>query len=364
MRADASNSMSIRIESLDGLRGVAILFVLIWHYFNNLVVPEPNTLIGFFHLLSKMMWSGVDLFFVLSGFLIGRILLINIDSLNYYSTFYIRRFYRIFPLYYILITIFLILSFFQSEANLVRYIPFYLYLNNYSYFVSYNDSFEAVSLSVAWSLAVEEQFYLFVPLLVRVAHKHLGVTLVVIVFSGPLLRAFSEYPYSYTWMPARTDSLILGVFMAYVCSKNGSRDFLCKYMRPACVVIISLVAYLWLLLNQSSIGGVANHFVLSLIYASIILLVMFHSSSFFTRALGTKSLIWIGRRSYAIYLFHMFFLASFGLWAGDVHVLGLELWQKLTIVCASTIVTLIVADILFRYVETPLIARGHRYRYK
>jgi surface polysaccharide O-acyltransferase-like enzyme len=72
-----------RITSLDGVRGIAILMVLIWHYFNNQIIPAPNTFIGYAHLATRLFWSGVDLFFVLSGFLIGGILLEQRDAQNY-----------------------------------------------------------------------------------------------------------------------------------------------------------------------------------------------------------------------------------------------------------------------------------------
>src|SRR4051812_30675513 len=83
-----------RIPALDGLRGIAILSVVVFHYF---VIQLPLTYGP--HLivlvLGRSLWSGVDLFFVLSGFLIGGILLDARDSANYYGTFYIRRACRI-----------------------------------------------------------------------------------------------------------------------------------------------------------------------------------------------------------------------------------------------------------------------------
>src|SRR5215212_4562930 len=95
------------IKELDGLRGIAILLIIVWHYFVSLV---PRELMGedLWNQLA-ITWSGVDLFFVLSGFLIGRILLFNKDSKNYFKTFYIRRSLRILPLYYLVFGLFALL---------------------------------------------------------------------------------------------------------------------------------------------------------------------------------------------------------------------------------------------------------------
>jgi peptidoglycan/LPS O-acetylase OafA/YrhL len=99
MTQSPSNGKQPRIPELDGLRGFAILQVISVHYFYN---PDANLPAGL-HFLQRLFalgWTGVDLFFVLSGFLIGGILLDARDSPNYFKTFYIRRFFRIAPLYY------------------------------------------------------------------------------------------------------------------------------------------------------------------------------------------------------------------------------------------------------------------------
>jgi peptidoglycan/LPS O-acetylase OafA/YrhL len=93
-----------RIPELDGVRGLAILLVIALHYFVAEVDPEPGSLIGLAQLLLINSRMGVDLFFVLSGFLIGGILLDNKDSPNYFKAFYTRRVFRIFPLYYLVLT--------------------------------------------------------------------------------------------------------------------------------------------------------------------------------------------------------------------------------------------------------------------
>lgn len=89
-----SLDFSRRIPELDGLRGLAILLVLFYHY-----IESSPVLPGFLSVAGRLTWSGVDLFFVLSGFLIGGILLNARESPNYFKAFYVRRAYRILPIY-------------------------------------------------------------------------------------------------------------------------------------------------------------------------------------------------------------------------------------------------------------------------
>src|SRR6266700_3179825 len=94
-----SNCASSRVAQLDGLRGVAVALVVLFHY--------GSTTQGsrFLWPIVSRGWVGVDLFFVMSGFLIGGIVVANRDATNFYSVFYLRRFLRIFPLYYFLLAV-------------------------------------------------------------------------------------------------------------------------------------------------------------------------------------------------------------------------------------------------------------------
>src|SRR5688572_21794420 len=105
------NQSSQRIPELDGVRGIAILLVLVGHLFLHTIVAGNKTPLAYLvKLLKPFTVSGVDLFFVLSGFLIGGILLDNRASLNYFRAFYARRIFRIFPLYFAWLALFYILS--------------------------------------------------------------------------------------------------------------------------------------------------------------------------------------------------------------------------------------------------------------
>src|ERR1700731_3519067 len=97
--ADLSTSLSGRIPELDGIRGIAIAMVVVYHFFLLPIQAPPAALLSYVKAAGRLAWSGVDLFFVLSGFLIGGILLDARDSLNYFQVFYTRRFFRIVPIY-------------------------------------------------------------------------------------------------------------------------------------------------------------------------------------------------------------------------------------------------------------------------
>src|SRR6266404_3516257 len=98
-----------RVPELDGLRGVAILLVLLFHYISIEGLTKTGSWSFILQRIVIMGWTGVDLFFVLSGFLIGGILIDARGSPTYFKTFYVRRFFRIIPVYYLWIVSFITL---------------------------------------------------------------------------------------------------------------------------------------------------------------------------------------------------------------------------------------------------------------
>src|SRR5271155_3009302 len=101
--------LSGRIAELDGIRGLAIGMVLIYHYFLIRIDVPVRSAAAYALSTGRLAWSGVDLFFVLSGFLIGGILLEARGSVNYFRVFYTRRFFRIVPIYALLLLCFPVL---------------------------------------------------------------------------------------------------------------------------------------------------------------------------------------------------------------------------------------------------------------
>lgn len=152
---------SRHVVALDGLRGLAVLFVILYHV--NSTAWGTTFLDRIVRAPLKIGWAGVDLFFVLSGFLITGILLDTRESPNYFRSFYARRALRIFPLYYLVLTASLLITRFTPALNYVLPIPhdrifYFVYLNNW--WPLLRDTWHANIIGHFWSLAVEEQFYL------------------------------------------------------------------------------------------------------------------------------------------------------------------------------------------------------------
>src|SRR5277367_5847036 len=218
----------VRIPELDGLRGLAILLVILCHY----VGESDHKPLGYWphRVLSAFAigWSGVDLFFVLSGFLIGGILLEARGSPNYFRAFYMRRVFRIFPIYYLWILLFAVLALlglsgfpfpFEVHRQDLLQIPVQLAFLQNMKFNSYE--FPYLWFVVTWSLAVEEQFYLIAPPLIRfLSHRRLLAVLAATICVAPFIRlyifyhiALGTFAAAYL-LPCRADTLACGILLA------------------------------------------------------------------------------------------------------------------------------------------------------
>ena len=149
------------IPQFDALRGLAVSIVMLYHLHKD--VPALHL-----HTLFRHGWVGVDLFFVLSGFLITGILVESKDSPRYLRNFYARRILRIWPLYFALLLVcFLLIPWVKPEsARALKEAcgpPFVYFLFLQNLFPTYVG---IGPLTITWSLAIEEQFYLFWPLAV------------------------------------------------------------------------------------------------------------------------------------------------------------------------------------------------------
>ena len=286
--------MQQKIPQLDGIRGLAILVV---------VVHNSGTLPRLF----ANGWMGVDLFFVLSGFLITGILVGTRQSECYFQNFYARRFLRILPLYYsLLFFMFILVPLVRpSEAHVVfeKSSPWWaypLFLQNFLIRISTD---AAGPLAVTWSLAIEEQFYLAWAIVVRYcSDAQIRRIAVAIICLSPALRFYLSLHHVnlYTNLFCRLDGLMAGALLALAVRSD---NFLpSRFVRLAwfSLAVAAPLAFVTQALNAQwivfSFTAVAS--------ASFVYLGLFSTQKWLRVALSNRFLVYTGTISYGLYLLH------------------------------------------------------------
>jgi peptidoglycan/LPS O-acetylase OafA/YrhL len=312
---------------LDGIRGIAILSVLIWHYFPCLVQvhPQPRSLLAYSLKAVSFTWSGVDLFFVLSGFLIGGILMDNKESLNYFKVFYFRRICRIFPLYYAWLIIFIIaLLIFPMLASTPRSnwlfgqpLPLWSYVTyTQNILMAGAGIFGANFLGITWSLAIEEQFYLLLPMVIRfLSPRRLLPILIALITATPFIRlAFFNYHPSaglsaYVLLPCRLDALLLGVLCACLMREEKAHKFIASHTVILYIgFTILLLGVILLLRTGQSLGTFSMSFwgysLLALFYSCLLLIAITEKRGVISYISRNILLRKLGLLAYGVYILH------------------------------------------------------------
>lgn len=362
-----------RIILLDGLRGVAVIFVVGFHFLNN---QYSRLDIATLNIVEKALmhgtyfgWCGVDLFFVLSGFLIASILMKNRTSLDYFKTFYIRRFARIIPIYYLLLFIFILCKhapwydvqayIFEKEIPITYY---FLFLQNF--LMSAAGHFGAEALTPTWSLAIEEQFYLIIPFVIYYFKPRQVIYFVFLcLVIGPLSRYLSVNWYQkYTLLSSRIDSPAIGVLIACIMQKESLKEYIGHNLRM--VKLASLFTLMFSgFIYVFSDPGIFNHTLIALNFGIIVLIVLFTKSGYIYNFFSNKVLIQIGGVSYFVYLYHQLINGTMHLVILKHKVPVLDSKNSVFVSVAALVLTWILAKISFRYLEKPLIKLSHKYTY-
>jgi peptidoglycan/LPS O-acetylase OafA/YrhL len=284
-----------RIPQLDSIRGLAVLLVLVHNTDNG----------RYTGILAHNGWMGVDLFFVLSGFLITGILLESKNGEGYFRNFYARRCLRIWPLYYCtLFFMFVVVPILRpSEAHNVfdaKSMPWWSYFVYLQNFLVPVITRATGPLGVTWSLAVEEQFYLVWPLVVRFSSEQtLRRIAAAIICLDPILRfilvrqGFNVYPNTF----CRLDGLMWGALLALLLrSATFPRE---SYVRLAWVGLL-VGAPLALLTAERVVWAVYSFTALA--SASLLYLAFTSKQKWLQAILANRILIYSGVISYGIYL--------------------------------------------------------------
>jgi len=329
-----------------------------------------------------MAWSGVDLFFVLSGFLIGGILLENRRSDRYFKTFYIRRACRILPPYAVVLLLFYggIALDLVDKSTAFKWLfenpmPFWSYATFTQNFVmAHRGSFGAAGLDTTWSLAVEEQFYLLFPLVIRYAPKK---RLPWFLLAGALLAPASRIAFSFVYpatpgaggyllMPCRADALIGGALLA--CGFRSKR-FVAALRRNINAV---KALFLFLFASVMVMTFVMPEFDsrqmtfwgrswLALFFATLLVVALIDSNGFIATQLRNRFLRQLGIISYGVYLLHHII---YGLVQGSIFErFRPSLGTDLLLAATALVISVIVASTLYYFVERPILRIGKAHKF-
>ncbi len=367
--------------ALDGLRALAVLMVFFEHY-GGPSIPGAN-----------WGWAGVDIFFVLSGFLITGILYDTRNTAHRFRNFYARRTLRIFPLYYgVLLFGLLLTPIFHWLWN-PAWLLWFVYLGNYARFIYLHNPLFArgaiehlvgqhhthmlgfLYLGHFWSLCVEEQFYLVWPCLVflirdRVRLRNLCITVCVLtlvariicVFTVP--HAFLAAEFLYRITPLRADALLLGGLVA-LSLRGPNRERLLRLARPlllceAALFVVFEVLYPHVsgthqIYDPNTTGPVLSTigFTLVDLFAATLILAILQPSPGLYRLFNLKSARQLGQISYGFYVYHdLFHYVYLG---AAHHIVGHNHWAIPVAALIGLVCTTAIAYGSFRYFESPFL---------
>lgn len=349
------NSERIYFPELDGLRFFAFLLVFIHHHILFSKIPS----LSFLHTNG---WIGVDLFFALSAFLFTKLLIAEFNKTKTISfkKFYMRRIFRIWPIYFLFIGFSVALYSFNYGSDWtnigIRIIGFFTFSDNIMTAIyGYNPM---PYVSHLWTITYEEQFYIFIPLIILLLvqssskKKIIFLTSIFILFNGIRIAMIAnKVPHPAIWVLPIThfESIILGIVIGF-----GGLDFLQKKVKPLMIGLIGIFFFFllcllpnlttisyWLILTYSFVG----------ISTSLVLFSVLNNN-YLKNIFSKELLIFLGKRSYGLYMYH--FLGN-----------GVAAWitEKVTIVPSSFFTSFIyslaftvsVSIISYKFIETPFL---------
>ena len=304
-----------RIPALDGLRGVAILAVFFRHYAGGLEKTATTPALHILGMLFNFGWTGVDLFFVLSGFLITGILYDTEKKPGYYKNFYARRVLRIFPPYYLLAIVYLSLTPLLSAHWKWGQLSFLVYLGYPLALVwpALGEVSPAVHITHLWSLCAEEQFYMIWPWLIaklRTAQVIFRACLALFIATLLLrvaicITGWVNINWTHDFLGCRMDALAVGAAIA-IAVRSPLKGRLIKWAPavffPAAASVIVICALRRTVDHSDPAIATIGFTLIALAYGGLLTLAL-RQNSWLDRLLSTTVLRLFGKYSYAMYLF-------------------------------------------------------------
>jgi peptidoglycan/LPS O-acetylase OafA/YrhL len=299
--------MAIRYEkSLDGYRAIAVGLVILFHW----ITQQSN--------LSWLPLGviGVTMFFVLSGFLITGILVKAKDEggtpLRIFKNFYIRRSLRIFPIYYV----FVILVF---SIYGVDYPHQPMYVLTYTTNIYFFKSGVWDRFSHLWSLAVEEQFYLIWPFVLLFSKRSTKFLLIGFIIVGVLSRIIlylisPGYEFNTVLTPTCFDAFAIGGLLSIYTLAPESKEKLTFFKILNFAAVFSVIVFVFNLILELPFEQISQRFSLSIMFAWIINLLYNKEMSLLKKIFSFPPLVYLGKISYGLYLYHQGFTIAFYFW--------------------------------------------------
>ena len=362
--------MKKRIDDIEILRAFAVMLVVVEHMHFNLFTWNTPALASFYSVFGG--WTGVDLFFAISGFVIARDLVPRLQAAggrqDYFSVtlvFWVRRGWRLLPSAWMWLLLILLASVYLNRSgawgsvanNVDMVVTAALQIANFHVAHVFGEQFAGAAF-VYWSLSLEEQFYLLLPLLVFVSRQWLPYVLALLVVPQLFLQRETAL-----LALVRTDALFLGVLIALWQRQPSYALFQPRFLANPAAALAAVLLLVGALACVGSRGLVIieYHYGLVTCLAGLLVLIASYDGDYFARPRWLRALLlWVGTRSYALYLIHM-----------PSYFLTRELWLRLApagtrfnsdytweFLATALVLLLGLSELNYRFLELPLRRRG------
>ena len=366
---DITKEKSLHIRELDGIRGVAILMVLIWHYVSCVPINlETGTLLYYLHYPTALFWSGVDLFFVLSGFLIGGIIIDHHRNPRFLKVFWIRRTCRILPALVLLYLMCLLASIFMDRSRfswlLADLLPWWSYATfTQNILMGLRGEFGGNFLGITWSLAVEEQFYLFAPMMILLLGQKWWVRILIpMILLSILLRTVIPGFHTYVNTIFRMDSLLAGVLIAVIYRNPRIWKIAVSYRNSLMIVFLLMIIFTGILKITGKFETPWFAW-FAFLYALFLVVILINSSSTITWIFRSKFLCFFGSIAYGLYIYHQAIAGLLHGWRRNGQAPSLMGIHSVVVTVCALFLSIIFSYISWRCFESRFVRIGKLYKY-